>query len=471
MKQRNRKLACLCITAALLAGANTMTAAARQSEDQVVIEEKENIHTAGISLVSQQAAEAVLAAETNLQEEHEDTDKGQMEAEQPDFPEGEQTEPELAVSQADTYANIRSIPSMEGEILGKLYKNAVGEIIEKEEGWLKIRSGTVEGYVCADYVAYGEEGKAKAEEVGMKQATVHAVTLRLREEASTESQTLSLLPQEEVLTVRMDAECDAVPAESTDAEENQAEKSLAGENQEEENPDTANPEMEWIAVTNGVHNGYVAAEYVELSVQYEVAESREEEAARLQREEEERQEAERARQEQLAIEQRAKEAEEAAKAQRQQAASSSGGQTSAASGAVAQNRTTTQNQAPAQTQSVPQTGGTTGRKIADYALQFVGNPYVYGGTSLTNGADCSGFVMSVYKNFGISLPRTSGEQGKCGTDVGGIANAQPGDLVAYSGHIGIYIGNGQIVHASSAKTGIKVSNASYRSILSVRRIV
>ena len=79
--------------------------------------------------------------------------------------------------------------------------------------------------------------------------------------------------------------------------------------------------------------------------------------------------------------------------------------------------------------------------------------------------------MSVFKNFGISLPRTSGEQGKCGTDAGGLGNARPGDLVSYSGHIGIYIGNGQIVHASSAKTGIKVSNANYRPILSVRRIV
>ena len=96
---------------------------------------------------------------------------------------------------------------------------------------------------------------------------------------------------------------------------------------------------------------------------------------------------------------------------------------------------------------------------------------MYGGTSLTNGADCSGFVMSVYAHFGIGLPRTSGEQGQCGTNVGGIENALPGDLVSYSGHIGIYIGNGQIVHASTEKTGIKISNASYRPILSVRRIV
>ena len=106
----------------------------------------------------------------------------------------------------------------------------------------------------------------------------------------------------------------------------------------------------------------------------------------------------------------------------------------------------------------------------NYATQFVGNPYVWGGTSLTNGADCSGFVQSVYANFGISLPHSSGAQRGCGYDVGGLANAQPGDLVCYSGHVGLYIGGGQIVHASTAATGIKVSNADYRSVLAVRRI-
>ena len=110
------------------------------------------------------------------------------------------------------------------------------------------------------------------------------------------------------------------------------------------------------------------------------------------------------------------------------------------------------------------------RSVANYAMQFIGNPYVYGGTSLTNGADCSGFVQSVYKNFGVSLPRSSSQQRSAGTAVD-YADAQPGDIVCYAGHVGIYIGNGQIVHASSPTTGIKVGNATYRSILSVRRIL
>ncbi|WP_320967241.1 NlpC/P60 family protein [Hungatella sp.] len=115
-------------------------------------------------------------------------------------------------------------------------------------------------------------------------------------------------------------------------------------------------------------------------------------------------------------------------------------------------------------------GSAEGRAVADYGLQFVGNPYVYGGTSLTNGADCSGFVQQVYKHFGYSLPRSSSEQRSAGREVS-YSEAQPGDLICYAGHVAIYIGNGQIVHASTPTTGIKVGTATYRTILSVRRIV
>lgn len=112
-----------------------------------------------------------------------------------------------------------------------------------------------------------------------------------------------------------------------------------------------------------------------------------------------------------------------------------------------------------------------GSSVVDYATQFVGNPYVWGGTSLTNGADCSGFVQSVYSKFGVDLPRTSYEQQNVGREVS-YADAQPGDLICYGGHVAIYMGNGKIVHASNSRDGIKVSdNAAYRTILSVRRLV
>ena len=116
-------------------------------------------------------------------------------------------------------------------------------------------------------------------------------------------------------------------------------------------------------------------------------------------------------------------------------------------------------------------GSATGQAVVDYAVQFVGNPYVWGGTSLTNGADCSGFIMSVYAHFGYSLPHSSAAMRSVGRGVS-YAEAQPGDIICYDGHVAIYMGGGQIVHASNAKDGIKISsNAAYRTILAVRRLV
>ena len=115
-------------------------------------------------------------------------------------------------------------------------------------------------------------------------------------------------------------------------------------------------------------------------------------------------------------------------------------------------------------------GSDIGKKIAKYGLQYIGNPYVYGGTSLTNGADCSGFTYRIYKDFGYNISRTSYQQRSDGTGVK-YENAQPGDLICYDGHVGLYIGGGYIVHASNARTGIKVSKATYRQILAVRRIL
>lgn len=116
------------------------------------------------------------------------------------------------------------------------------------------------------------------------------------------------------------------------------------------------------------------------------------------------------------------------------------------------------------------TGSDLGKQIARYGCQFIGNPYVMGGTSLTKGADCSGFIYRIYADFGYKVPRTSYQQRSAGQSVA-YADAQPGDIICYDGHVGLYIGGGYIVHASSKKTGIKVSKATYREILSVRRII
>ena len=142
-----------------------------------------------------------------------------------------------------------------------------------------------------------------------------------------------------------------------------------------------------------------------------------------------------------------KAAAEAAEAERNNSSSSGNGGSSGSS------------RSNSKTYSAP--GSATGSNIASYACQFVGNPYVPGGTSLTDGADCSGFVQSVYKAFGIKVPRTSWAQGNYGREVS-YADAQPGDVIYYGGHVGIYIGNGQVLHASSPKTGIKISSMYYR---------
>lgn len=116
--------------------------------------------------------------------------------------------------------------------------------------------------------------------------------------------------------------------------------------------------------------------------------------------------------------------------------------------------------------------GSGGTAVVEYAKQFLGNRYVYGGTSLTNGIDCSGFTQAIYRYFGYSIPRSSYYQRSAGTKVNSLSEAKPGDLICYNGHVAIYMGNNMIIHASNAKDGIKISyNASYRNIVAIRRII
>ena len=197
-----------------------------------------------------------------------------------------------------------------------------------------------------------------------------------------------------------------------------------------------------------------------------------EQIRKAEEEERRRQEEERRRQEEEARKRQEEESRAAAAAQ--QNSSSSGSKPSASSSGSSDSvgpGGSAPSSAKSSGTSVKSSGGTAaGREIADYGLQFVGNPYVYGGTSLTNGTDCSGFTQSIYKHFGYTIPRTSAEQRSAGYAVD-YSEAQPGDLICYPGHVGLYIGNGQIVHASNAKNGIMVSSATYRSIMAVRRIL
>ena len=359
---------------------------------------------------SEESQTETVEEETSEDTEEETTEEATEEETTEVATEEEQDFRGLVIAQVNNYVNVRSIPSEDGEIVGKLYDKSVGEFEEEVNGWYKITSGNCTGYVKAEYCVTGDEAQALAKQVGTTYAVVNTTTLKVRQGASTESAVLGLVPIEEELVV----------VEELDG---------------------------WVKVAIEEGDGYVSREYVNLRTDFVHAESKAEEEARLAEEAKEREEA-RAAAAATEATRAAQAAEQTVQKQAQTEAVIEAAQATAASSA----------------------GSEVGKAVIDYATQFVGNPYVYGGTSLTNGTDCSGFVMSVYANFGVSLPHSSSALRSRGYDVGGLANAQPGDIVCYSGHVALYIGNGQIVHASTSKTGIIISNANYRSILAVRRI-
>ena len=194
----------------------------------------------------------------------------------------------------------------------------------------------------------------------------------------------------------------------------------------------------WVKVDTEEGEGFVSTDFITLSKTYTYAESKEAEAARLLAEQQEREQAKKA-------------AEKAAAAA---AAAKSKSNSKKSSGS---------------SRSYSAASGSSGSSVVSFASQFVGNPYVYGGTSLTNGTDCSGFVMSVYANFGVGLPHSSAAMRSVGYGVS-TSDMQAGDIVCYSGHVGIYAGNGTIVNASNPRTGIIYTNVGYRNILAVRRV-
>lgn len=275
----------------------------------------------------------------------------------------------IGIAVVDNHLNIRKKPGEDEKIIGKLPKNAGCTIYSvNKDGWAKIKSGKVEGYVKNSFLVTGEKAEQLAKEVGSKLAIVeNTKTLRIRDKADTKSETLTLVPEGEELEVKKVYD-------------------------------------NWIKVSIDQDVGFVSKEFVTISYELQKAVSVEE----LHED-------------------------------------SSNGVTSIRANMVA------------------------------FAKQFLGNPYVWGGTSLTNGTDCSGFVMSIYNHFGYSISRTSRAQATNGTTIG-ASSVRPGDLVFYGSggginHVTMYIGGGQVIHASNPRTGIKISNMYYRTPLKVVRVI
>lgn len=294
----------------------------------------------------------------------------------------------ISFANVNNYVNIRSEADEESKILGKLYQNSAATVLGEENGWYKVKSGKVTGYIKSDYLIIGEKAEKLSKELGTKIATVNASALKLRQDTDTNSKILTLLPSGEKMKVL---------------------KELDG----------------WVKVTADENvTGFVASDYVELKTEFKVAISIEEEKAKI------------------AAEKSAKKTSSSSSSSRKTISSLSTSSNNSSSGSLRS-------------------------KIVNYALRFEGNPYVWGGTSLTNGADCSGFTQSVLEDFGIYIPRTSRAQASSGRRVS-LDDIRKGDLVFYTkngriNHVALYIGNGQVISAKSRSQGIQINNLYYRT--------
>lgn len=329
----------------------------------------------------------------------------------------------IAMSQVDNYVNVRSAPNTDAEIVGKIYNNCAATILGTEGEWYKIESGNCTGYIKSEYFVTGEEAEAIAINCGYVNATVTTETLNVRDGQGTDCKLLTQLPEGGVFDVIQYGDG-----------------------------------WVYLNVDEDVQ-GWVSMDYVDISVKFDTAITLEEEKAKIAEEERLAAEAKEA-------EKKAREAKEAEEARKQAAASKPQSNSSSGSSYTPQVSDSTDTSSSSALRNA----------VVAYALQFVDNPYVYGGSSLTNGTDCSGFTMSVYANFGYSLPHSSGSQSGYGTSVS-LDSLLPGDLLFYTnggssiGHVAMYIGNGQVVHASTPSTGIKISSANYRTPLCAVRII
>lgn len=331
----------------------------------VVLEENEDLtdETGGkIGIAS------VLDGDDSSVQSAGEADEPEEEEETPQEQEEEETHwgyTNLGIAKVDNHLNVREEGREDAKLIGKMSKDTACEIIAIEGKWAQIKSGKVKGYVSTDYLYMGEDAIERGKQVASITATVNTVTLKVREQPTTDSIVLTLVGEEEELEV---------------------EKVLDG----------------WVQVLLDDETCFVSEDYVDVEERLGTAVTMEE---------------------------------------------------------------------------LKYGQGVSNLRVdlVQFAKKHVGNPYVWGGTSLTRGADCSGFVLSVFRQFGVSLPRSSREQSTRGTKIS-AGEAQPGDLYFYAkngvvNHVAIYIGSGQVVHASSPKSGIKISNANYRTPFSIKRVL
>ena len=328
---------------------------------------------------------------------------------------------------ADIYStttlNIRKKGSINAKIVGKMKKGNIATVLKKGSEWSKVRSGNVTGYVKNQYLVFGDEIETFAKQNVKKVAKVQTETLRVRKKASTDSKIVTLVSEDDKLKVKKQSD------------------------------DLAKVKVDG-------QTGYVSKDYAKVTYSFGKAKSMK----------------------QIQAEQVAKEAQKQAAQTTigNESASTSSSNTSNSSTTAGSTKASSVQAAKKASVSVSSSGSSaTGSRIASYAQQFVGNPYRYGGNSLTSGIDCSGFTQQIMAKFGYSISRTSSSQSGDGRAVS-TSNLRVGDLVFYGDggsidHVALYIGGGQVVHASNSapypRGGIKISNVNYRTPICARRII
>lgn len=378
----------------------------------------------------------------------------------------------VAISQVSNYVNVRTEPNTGSGIVGKIYNNCAATILKTVDGeggaWYQIQSGSVNGYIKAEYFITGAEAEKVAKQVGTVYATINTETLRLREEPNTTSATLTLLSRDaeyiatkeegDFVQIQVDYELSGYVHkdyitqrvefdQAVSTEEEQKKKEEAEKLQKEAQEAIA--AMEQLKGEENVQNGgtVISPEISSAEIGFIQANPNEEPVSQNTAKPAEGQNA-------------------GIGSQTGPGGSGSAGTSGSQSGPGADHGASQNGLAQSGPGSAELVSATRTAIVA-YAKQFLGNPYVYGGTSLTEGADCSGFTMKVFEHFGISTGRSSRDQAAKGKEIS-IDAVQPGDLLFYASgdyinHVALYIGGGQIIHASTPKNGIMITTAYYRT--------